>query len=89
MFEHKVVDSVLLPALFVVLRAEWLFLAVAHGLDALWGDPMLQERLLHRFRATASESNVVFLRSAVVTVSFDENLNARMLREEGCVIFDR
>ena len=89
MFEHKVVDPILLPALFVVLGAERLFLAVADGLDALCGDPMLQERLLHRFRATGSEGNVVFLGSAVVTVSFDENLNARMLREEGCVIFDR
>src|ERR1017187_3308299 len=74
-FEHEVVNPVLLPALFVLARAERFFFAETDGLDALWGDPPLPERLLCRFRPTRSEGSVVFLRSAAVTMALDENLD--------------
>jgi hypothetical protein len=83
-----VVDSVLLPALFVVLSAERFFLAVADGADAIGGNSFLHQRSLDRFRAAGSEGDIVFLGSAVVTMALDENLDARMLREEGLVILD-
>src|SRR5208282_4969784 len=87
-FGYEVVNPVLLPALFVILGAERLFFAETDGLDALCGDPALHERLPHRFRAAGAEGDVVFLRSAVVTMALDENLDTRMLREEGAIILD-
>src|SRR5208282_17689 len=87
-FECEVVNPVLLPALFVLVHAERFFFAETDGLDALCGDPALHQRSLHRFRPAGSEGDVVFLRSAVVTMALDESLDARMLREEGFVILD-
>ena len=62
--------------------------SVADGLDAIGRDSRLHRRFLHGFRAVGSESDVVFLRTAIVGVAFDENLDARMLRQEGFIVFD-
>ena len=82
------VDSVLLPTLFVIFGTERLFLTEADSPDAAGGNSLLHQRSLYGFSAARSESNVVFLRSPIVTMPFDENLDARMLREEGFVILD-
>ena len=87
-FKYKVVDPILLPALFIVLSAERFLLSVTDGLNALCGDSVLQEHLLYRLCAAGSEGDVVFLGSTVVTMAFNEDLDVGMLREESCVILD-
>ena len=59
-FEHKVVNPVLLPALFVVLGAKRFLLTKADGFDSLRGNPTLHESLLNRFRPARSQSKVIF-----------------------------
>ncbi len=82
------IDSVLLPALFVVLGAERLLLAITYGADAIDGNSFLYQRLLYRLRAAGSQGDVVFLRSTVVAMAFNQNLDAWMLREEGFIVLD-
>src|SRR5260370_42600435 len=52
---HEVAAAVLLPAAFVRLRAERLFLAVADGFDAIAGYSSLHERILHRIGALGAQ----------------------------------
>src|SRR4051794_17432990 len=49
--EYEVPAAILLPALFVALRAERLFLAIADHTDAVSGYAGLHHRLLGRIRA--------------------------------------
>jgi hypothetical protein len=54
----------------------------------------LLERALYGFRAAASEGDVLFRgstvgrRSSVFALAYDQHFDARMLRQEGCVILD-
>ena len=84
--ECEMANPVLLPALFVVLRAERLFFAETDCLDAVGGDALLHEHLLYRFGPTCSEGQVVFFRAPVIAMPFDEHANIRMLRKEGGVL---
>lgn len=53
------VPAVLLPAFFVFQRAERLFFAVAHGLDAAGVDTLPDQLLFHRIRTACTEHQVV------------------------------
>src|ERR1700730_1416492 len=86
--ECEVVDSVLLPALFVVLGAKRSFLAVADGSDVIGRNSLLHQGSLYCLCAAGTQCDVVFFRSAVVKMPFDKNLDTRMLRQEGFVILD-
>ena len=85
-FEHKVVNPVRLPALFIVLCAKRFLLTEADSFDSIRQDPTLHKGLLHGIRTARSESKVVFLRSPVVTMPFDNHLQTGVLREEGAVV---
>lgn len=75
----EVVDPVPLPALIVIIGAERFLLAIADGLDSVRRHTFLQQRPLHRLRTARSQREVIFLRSAIVAVSFDDHLDRRML----------
>src|SRR5690348_14040670 len=68
---REVAATILLPASFVGLGAERLFLAVAVGLNAARADPGCGQGAFHRVRAPISESKVVFGRAALVAVALD------------------
>src|ERR1022692_678676 len=85
-FEHKVVNPVLLPALFIVLCAKRFLLTEADSFDSIRRDPTLHKGLLDGIGTARSQSKVVFLRSPVVTMPFDNHLQTGVLREEGAVI---
>jgi hypothetical protein len=70
------------PALFVALRAERLFLAIADGADAGGRNGQLYERLLGGRGAIVAECEVVLGRAAFVAVALDSEVNVRMLLEE-------
>src|SRR5271168_3663893 len=74
--------AILLPATLVRLGAEWLFLAHRHGLNAIPGDSGLNQRILHRVSATGAERKVIFGRPAFVAVSFNRDVDVRMLLQE-------
>src|SRR5271170_1450324 len=76
-FKYEVIDPILMPALVVFLSTEWFFFTVADGVDAIGGNALLHQCSFHRFRPAGSESDVVFLRSAVVAVSFHQNFDIR------------
>ena len=81
------VNAILLPALFVVLIAERLFLAEADRLDAVDRHPRCTKACLCRFCPARSEG--VLDGSPVVTMPFDENLNIWVLCEKGSIVLDR
>src|SRR5579862_1575686 len=74
--------AILLPATLVRLCAEWFFLAHRHGLNAIPGDSGLNQRILDRVSATGAERKVVFSRPAFVAMSFNRDVDVRMLLEE-------
>ena len=66
--EGEVIYPILLPALFVVLVAEWLFFTVADRLETISRNALLEKSLLHGFGPTRSESEAVLDRSAVIAM---------------------
>src|SRR6185312_1188957 len=71
--------AVLLPARFVVLGAELLFLAVADGAQPVGAHTGGNQRLLGGVGAVFTECQVVFHRAALVAISADDHLQFRML----------
>jgi hypothetical protein len=67
----KMAAAVLLPTLLVGLSAERLLLAVTDGLDAAGIDACLHQGVLYGIGAVIAESQVVFSRAALVTVSLN------------------
>src|SRR5215469_14332143 len=82
---HEMPAPVLLPTGFVGLGAEWLFLAVADGLDAIGPDPSRDERILDGAGTAIPQSQIVFRRPAFVAVSFDGEAKVGMLLQESDV----
>src|SRR5271156_2476893 len=56
----EVRTPILLPARFVRLRAERLFLAITHGGQAIGGNSELHQEIACRLRAPLAEAQVVF-----------------------------
>src|SRR5579862_5411617 len=81
--------AILLPATLVRLGAERLFLAHRHGLDSISGDSGLNQRILDRVGATGAERKVVFSRPAFVAVSFNRDVDVRMLLQESGISTQR
>src|ERR1700736_2093965 len=73
--------AILLPAGFVALRAEGLFLAEADGADAVGGDAQRDEILLDGAGAAIAQRKVVFGGAALVAVAFDGNANAWIIAQ--------
>src|SRR6266704_1604902 len=74
--------TVLLPATFVVLHAERLFLAVADGAQPVCGNSERDDVLLHGAGAAIAETQIVFGGAALVAVSFDGRLDLRVVLQE-------
>src|SRR5216683_1314771 len=74
--------TVLLPAAFLALRAERLFLAVADGAQPVCGNSERDDVLLHGAGAAIAEAQIVFRGAALVTVSFDGRLDLRVVLQE-------
>src|SRR5712692_7763206 len=78
----EVAATILLPAGFVALRAEGLFLAETDGADAVGGDAQGDEILLDRTGATIAEREVVFGGTALVAMAFDGHAKLRVIAQE-------
>ena len=74
--------AVLLPASFIALAAEGLFLAVADRLDAAGIDARCRQCILDSAGTLVAQSQVVIRRSAFVAMPFNREVHARMLIEE-------
>src|SRR5689334_222446 len=77
--------AVLLPALFIGLSAERLFLSEAGGRQTVCGHSGRDECLLGRLSAAIAERHVVFGGSPLIAVALDEYPPVRMLVQELCV----
>src|SRR5208282_2579700 len=86
---HEVAATILLPATFVRLGAEWFLLAVADGLDAIAADSGLDERILHGVRAIGAQGEVIFGGAALVAMSLDGDVDVGMLLQEACIALHR
>src|SRR5215469_12681874 len=80
------ISAVLLPALFVLLLAEGLFLAVTYGLDTAAVDTLLDQGFFYAVGALGSQGEIVELRAAIVAVSFDEHFVVWMLAQKLCIV---
>ena len=80
--EGEVCTAILLPALLAWFVAEGLFLAVADGLDAVAGDPELYKLVANPVSTVRSESHVVILRTALITMTGDYDFVARVGGQE-------
>src|SRR5580658_4836278 len=80
--DRELCAAVLLPAALAMLRAELLFLAVAHRAQAIRAYARRHQRLLRGIGAVFAESQVVLDRSALVAVSADHHLESRVLIQE-------
>jgi hypothetical protein len=78
----KVAAAILLIAILSGLHAEGLFLAEAHGAEAVGRDAQGDEVLLNGTGATVAEREVVFGRAALVAMAFDREANLRVLTKE-------
>src|SRR3954463_8406546 len=79
---HEVPAAILLPASFVALAAERLFLAVADRFDAAGIDSRSSQSSLHGASALVSQTQVVLGGPTLVAVSFDRDVDVRMLAQE-------
>src|SRR5229473_2934572 len=79
---HEMAAAVLLPAGLGALHAEGLFLAEAHGADAVGGDAERYDVLLHGAGAAVAQAQVVFSGPALVAVAFDDHFEARIAFQE-------
>jgi hypothetical protein len=77
--DDEMCSAVLLPALFVALRASRLFLAVADGTDARGRDAQLHKCVLCGRGAIVAEREIVLGRSAFVAMTLDGEVNVGML----------
>src|SRR5260370_38671466 len=78
----EVAAAILLPARFVVLVAEGLFLAEADGADAIGGDAQGNEILLDGAGAAIAERGVVFGGPALVARAFNGHPELRVVPPE-------
>src|SRR5260370_41498273 len=78
----EVAAAILLPARFVVLVAEGLFLAEADGADAIGGDAQGNEILLDGAGAAIAEREVVFGGPGLVAMAFNGHANLRVVAQE-------
>jgi hypothetical protein len=66
--------AVLLPAVFVMFCTHRLFFPVAHRVELFGGEAESVKELSSSFGTTISQRQVVFVRSALVTETFDSEL---------------
>jgi predicted metal-binding protein len=83
---NQVCATVLLPASLVVLLAEWMLLAIARGLYAVWRDSQGHHVLLGGLRSTVAQPEVVLLAAALIAVAFDGDVNVRMRSQKLSVL---
>src|SRR5579885_3656915 len=81
--------AVLLPALFGVVGAELLLLAVAHRTQTVRAYSRIHQRLLGGIGAVFAQRQVVFRRAALVAISSNHHLDVRMLVQESRILLDR
>src|SRR5690348_7634115 len=85
----EVAAAVLLPAGFVGLHAEGLFLAEADGAEIGGRDAQVDEILLDGVGAAIAQSEVVLGGAAFVAVAFDDDLCIRITLEERSGLLER
>src|SRR5258706_14631226 len=79
---YQVATTVLLPAGFVALRAEGLFLAVADGADWIGADAQRHHVLFDGGGTAIAEREIVFGGAALVAMAFDDDLHLRIAAEK-------
>ena len=79
---HEMAATVLLPTGFVVFGTERPLFAVADGIDPVCGYAGGDQPLFHSVRTLVAQGNVVFDRASFVTMTFNREIDGRMLREE-------
>src|SRR5438552_12672854 len=88
--DTEVIATVLLPAGFVVLGANRALLAIAHEVEAICRNAVVNEVPLGACRTALAEGQVVLVRATLVSVTLDTNshtrvsLQPRYLRIECC-----
>jgi len=79
---YEVAAPVLLPAGFVALHTEGLFLAVADGADAVGSDAQRHHVLFNGGGAAIAEREIVFGGSSFVAMAFDDDFDLRIAAEK-------
>src|SRR5690349_19181413 len=82
LLHHEVAAAVLLPARFIVLGAERMFLAPAHCFDAVARDSERDHVILHGIRAPLAQAKVVFRRAALVAMALHRHVDLRIGAQE-------
>lgn len=71
------------------MRAEGPLLTVANGFNTLRAHALRDKPVLQRVRPAITQRKIVFLRSAITAVSFDQHPQAGVLHQEITVILSR
>src|SRR5580658_7787316 len=74
--------TILLPASFVMVGTDRIFLTVADGIELIAGDAGVHEIVPGGLGAGIAESDIVFGRTALVAIAFDLQFVAGILRED-------
>src|SRR5512136_1277209 len=74
----EMIPSILCPGFFIVTRIEGTFLSVAYGAQSILGNTEVNEVFHGAGSTSLAESHVVFYRSALVTISLDEDIEFKM-----------
>src|SRR5579864_274469 len=75
------IAAIFLPAIFILVSALRLFLAVADGLDGVGTNAIANQRLLGRVSTTLTQRQIVLSGTAVVAVAFNLHLPAFLLED--------
>src|SRR5215510_12932800 len=86
---REMTAAILLPAAFIRLATERFFLTVADGLYPARRQPCLNERILDSIGTTVAESEVVLGRTTLVAMTFQRELDVRVLAQELRIALDR
>src|SRR4029077_15151139 len=81
--DTEVIATVLLPAGFVVLGANRALLAIAHEVEAICRNTVVNEVPLGRSRTALAEGQVVLVGATLVSVTLDANSHSRVSLQIG------
>src|ERR1700674_2257369 len=76
--DTEIIATVLLPAGFVVLGANRALLAIAHEVEAICRNTVVNEVPLGRSRTALAEGQVVLVGATLVSVTLDTNSHSRV-----------
>jgi hypothetical protein len=86
--QYKLGATVLLIAIFAILRAEWLLFAVTQTLYPGFGRTCRDPCFSCRNRALKTKSDVVLRPTALISIPGEGNVDLRPRSQEGCILSD-